>query len=166
MHDWKPRMQRAARHFAEQLRGIRTGGVDVGLIQTIRVECQGRSVPINHLAVLKSQGDRILVTPFDRAVVPSVVKAFNEARFERVCPQPGDGERQRPSDQCRAEGRDPPAYQEAGRGSQGRRPVDPPAGTQADRILRPRIVRAVQEATDAAVEEIEQLVKAKATELT
>ena len=41
MNDWKPRMQKAARHFAEQIRGIRTGTISIGLIQTVRVDCQG-----------------------------------------------------------------------------------------------------------------------------
>ena len=49
MNDWKPRMEKAVRHFAEQLRGIRTGTVSVGLIQTIRVNSQGKSAPINRL---------------------------------------------------------------------------------------------------------------------
>ena len=38
MHDWKPKMQQVARHFAEQVRGIRSGTVSIGLIQTIRVD--------------------------------------------------------------------------------------------------------------------------------
>jgi hypothetical protein len=37
MNDWKPKMEQAVRHFAEQLRGIRTGTISVGLIQTVRV---------------------------------------------------------------------------------------------------------------------------------
>ena len=56
MHDWKPKMQKVARHFAEQVRGIRSGTISIGLIQTIRVDCQGRSVPINRLGAVKSQG--------------------------------------------------------------------------------------------------------------
>ena len=67
MYDCRPRMQKTARHLAEQLRGIRTGTVDRGVIQTIHVAWQGQSVPIDRLAVLKSQGDRILLMPFDRA---------------------------------------------------------------------------------------------------
>ena len=38
MHDWKPKMQKVASHFAEQIRSIRSGTISVGLIQTIRVD--------------------------------------------------------------------------------------------------------------------------------
>jgi hypothetical protein len=41
----------------------------------LRVDCQGSSSPI------RQQGDRILVTPFDKAVVPAIVRALNHARF-------------------------------------------------------------------------------------
>ena len=76
MNDWKPRMQKAVRHLAGQLAGIRTGTISIGFIETMRVDCQGSSVPIRRLGVIKQQGDRILVTPFDKANVPAVVRAF------------------------------------------------------------------------------------------
>src|ERR1039457_4589421 len=88
MYDWKPRMQKAARHLAEQLRGIRTGTVDRGVIQTIHVDLQGNSVPINRLGVVKMQGDRVLVMPFDRASVPAVVKALTESRLSAYALNP------------------------------------------------------------------------------
>ena len=41
MNDWKPRMEKTVRLFAEQLRGIRTGTISIGLIETVRVACRG-----------------------------------------------------------------------------------------------------------------------------
>ena len=166
MHDWKPRMQKAARHLAEQLRGIRTGGVSLGMIQTIRVECQGRSVPINHLAVLKSQGDRILVTPFDRAVVPSVVKAFNAARLSAYALNPETVSVSVPPISVEQRGEILRHVKKLGEEAKvAVRSIRQQARKQIESSGRGSL-RAVQEATDAAVEEIEQLVKAKATELT
>ena len=91
MYDWKPRMQQAARHLAEQLRGIRTGTVDRGVLQTISVDWHGDSVPINRLAVIKTQGDRFLLLPFDRSSVPAVVKALGNSCLSRLCTQSDDG---------------------------------------------------------------------------
>ena len=88
MYDWKPRMQKIARHFAEQLRGIRTGTVDRGVIQTIRVDLQGNAVPISRLGAIKMQGDRILVLPFDRASVPAIVKALSDSRLSAYALNP------------------------------------------------------------------------------
>ena len=81
-------MQQVARHLAEQVRGIRSGTISIGLIQTIRVDSEGRSVPINRLGAVKSQGDRILITPFDRANVPHMVKALNESRLSAYALNP------------------------------------------------------------------------------
>jgi ribosome recycling factor len=166
MHDWKPRMKKATRHLAEQLRGIRTGGVSLGMIQTIRVECQGRSVPINHLAVLKSQGDRFLVTPFDRAVVPSVVKAFNAARLSAYALSPETVSVSVPPISVEQRGEILRYVKKLGEEAKvAVRSIRQQARKQIESSGRGSL-RAVQEATDAAIEEIEQLVKAKATELT
>ena len=81
-------MQKTVRHLAEQLAGIRTGTISIGFIETVRVDQQGSSVPIRHLGVIKQQGDRILVTPFDKAVVPALVRALNEARLNAYALNP------------------------------------------------------------------------------
>ena len=88
MSDWKPRMQKTVRHLAGQLAGIRTGTISIGFIETVRVDYQGSSAPIRHLGVIKQQGDRILVTPFDKTVVPAIVRAFNEARLNAYALNP------------------------------------------------------------------------------
>ncbi len=81
MNDWKPRMQKTVSHLAEQLAGIRTGTISIGFIETVRVDCQRSSAPVRRLGVIKQQGDRILITPFDKADVPAVVRALTEARL-------------------------------------------------------------------------------------
>ena len=45
-------------------------------------------MPINRLGAVKSQGDRILITPFDRANVPAIVKALNESRLSAYALNP------------------------------------------------------------------------------
>ena len=85
MNNCKPRMQKTVSHLAEQLAGIRTGTISLGLIETVRVVCQGSSVPIRRLG---QQGDRILITPFDKAVVPALVRAINEARLNAYALNP------------------------------------------------------------------------------
>lgn len=63
-------MQKTARHLAEQLAGIRSGTIGMGFIATVRVDCQGSSARIRRLGVIEQQGDRILVTPFDKCMCP------------------------------------------------------------------------------------------------
>jgi ribosome recycling factor len=158
-------MRQAAQHFAEQLRGIRTGTISVGLIQTIRVDCQGASMPINRLGAIKSQGDRILIIPFDRATVPRIVKALTDSRLgayaldpTTVCvsiPPMSVQQRQETVRHVKKLGEDARIAIRAIR-QQARKQIEASGrGSQ----------RAVQEGTDAAIAEIEQLLKAKVSEL-
>lgn len=161
MNDWKPRMQKAVRHLADQSAGIRPGTLCVGFVETFRVNVHGNSLAIGRMAGVTGQGDRIVVTPFDPANVPAVVKALSEARLNAYALDPGtvavgvppvSGEQRqelarhvkKPGDEAKVAVR--MIRQDArkqiaarGRGSE----------------------RAVQEATDAAAEEIERLVKAQ-----
>jgi ribosome recycling factor len=74
-------MQKAVRHLAGQLAGIRTGSISIGFVESVRVDVQGSFAPIRHLGVIKQQGDRILVTPVDKENVPALVRALNDARL-------------------------------------------------------------------------------------
>jgi ribosome recycling factor len=165
MNDWQPRMERMVRHFADQLRGIRTGTISIGLIETVRVACQGNLVAINRLGAVKSQGDRILIAPFDRANVPAMVKALNESRLSAYALNPTTvsvsvppmsvEQRQEIARYVKKLGEEAKVAIRAIR-QQARKQIESSGrGSQ----------RRVQEATDAAIEEIERLVKAKVGEL-
>jgi ribosome recycling factor len=165
VHDWKPKMEKVARHFAEQIRGIRSGTISIGLIQTIRIDCQGQSVPISRLGAVKSQGDRILITPFDRANVPRIVKALTESRLgayalnpTTVCvsiPPMSVQQREETVRHVKKLGEDAKIAIRTIR-QQARKQIEASGrGSQ----------RAVQEATDAAIGKIEELVTAKVNEL-
>lgn len=165
MSDWKPRMQKAVRHLAEQLAGIRAGTLSVGFIETFRASIHGNSVAVGRMASVTTRGDRIVITPFEQANVPAVVKALSDARLNAyalnprtvaVGVPPVSGEQRRElakhvkklGDEAKVAVR--MIRQDArkeiaarGRGSE----------------------RSVQEATDGAVGEIEMLVKAKVIEI-
>jgi ribosome recycling factor len=165
MNDWKPRMQKTVQHLAGQLAGIRTGTISRGFIETLRVDCQGSSAPIRHLGVIKQQGDCILVTPFDKAVVPAIVRALNEARLNAYALNPTTVNVSIPpmSGEQRAEiarhvkklGEDAKIAIRAIRQEARKRIEVTGRGSQ----------RGVQEATDAAVAEIDRLVKGKIEEV-
>jgi ribosome recycling factor len=80
MSDWKSRMNQPVRNLAEQLKGIRAGTLSPGFIETFRVPGQGNHAPIGHLATIASQQGRIVITPFDRSLVPAIVKGLTDAR--------------------------------------------------------------------------------------
>ena len=165
MHDWKPRMQKTVRLLGEQLATLRSGSVDAGFVRTVKASVQGQSVPVGKLAVVKAEGDRLIVSPFDAANVGAISRALTEARFSAyalnprtiaVSVPPVSGEqRETLVKHVKKLGEDAKiairairqdarkAIQNSGRGSE----------------------RRVQEETDAAIEEISRLVKAKIDEL-
>jgi ribosome recycling factor len=165
MNDWKPRMQKTVRHLAGQLAGIRTGTISLGFIETVRADCHGSSVPIRRLGVIKQQGDRILVTPFDKADVTAVVKALTAARLNAYALNPSTVSVSVPpiSGEQRAE----IAKHVKTLGEDARiavRSIRQEARKQIEASGRGS-QRAVQEATDEAVAEIDRLVKEKVKEM-
>jgi ribosome recycling factor len=161
MGDWKPRMNRAVRHLAEGLAGIRPGTLSAGFVETFRVGIDGGSVPIARLASVTAQGDRILVSPFDPAHVPAVVKALTEAKLNAYAmnpravavsvPPPSGEQRDALAKHVKKLGEEAKIAVRAIR--QDARKAIAARGRGSE--------RAVQEATDAAVAEIESLVKAR-----
>jgi ribosome recycling factor len=158
-------MSQPVRSLAEQLKGIRSGTLSPGFIETFRVPVRGSPTPIVHLATIAAQQSRIVITPFDRSLVPAIVKALTDARQNayaldpaRVCVSvpPISGEQ-------RAEiGRHVKRLGEEARVAvrsirQDFRKHMAASGRRPDRV--------VQEITDGAIDEIDRLVKAKLAEL-
>lgn len=165
MGDWKPRMTRAVRHLAEQLAGIRAGTLSVGFVETFRANLQGNSVALGRMASVAARGDRIVVTPFDPANVPAVVKALVDAKLNAYALDP----------RTVAVGVPPASGEQRAELARHVKKLGEEAKVAVRAIrqdARKQIAargrgseRAVQEATDAAVGEVERLVKAKLTEL-
>jgi ribosome recycling factor len=165
MNDWKPRMDKTVRHLAGQLAGIRTGTISLGFIGTVRVDCQGNSVSIQRLGVIKQQSDRILVTPFDKATVPAVVKALTEARLNAYALNPTTVSVSVPP--ISGEQRTEIAKHVKKLGEEAKiaiRAIRQEARKQIEASGRGS-QRRVQEATDEAIAEIDQLVKEKTKEV-
>jgi ribosome recycling factor len=154
-------MRKAVRHLADQLAGIRPGGLSVGMVETFRVPILGNPTPIGRLAAVTGQGDRIVVRPFDPAHVPAIVRALGEGRLNAYALDPRTACVGVPpiSGEQRAEiarhvkklGEEAKIAVRAVRQDARKQIAARGRGSE----------RAVQEATDAAVEEIDRLVKAK-----
>ena len=80
MGDWEKRLSKPVQHLADQLRGIRGGTVGPGLIESVRVCWSGGSAPLSKVAKVAPGRGSLVVTPFDRELVPAIVKALVEAR--------------------------------------------------------------------------------------
>src|SRR5262245_26601825 len=71
------RMEKSLGLLAEQMRGIRTGRANVGLVESIRVEYYGSPTPLKQMANLSTpEPQQILIRPFDPTVIGEIVKAI------------------------------------------------------------------------------------------
>jgi ribosome recycling factor len=71
------RMEKSVTLLADQLRGIRTGRANVGLVESIRVDYYGSLTPLKQMANLSTpEPQQILIRPFDPSVIGDIVKAI------------------------------------------------------------------------------------------
>jgi ribosome recycling factor len=165
MYDWKVRMEKTVRHLAEQLGGIRPESLSVGFLETFRVPVQGNTLTLQRVAAIARQGQRIVITPFDPATVGAIVKALTDARLnayalnpKSVCvsvpPMSGE-ERTAMARHVKKLGEEARVAVRAVRQDARKQIAARGRGSQ----------HAVQEATDAAVAEIDRRVAAKLAEL-
>lgn len=69
-------MEKAVEDFRKEVATLRTGRASVGLLDHIKVDYHGTAMPINQLGTLTVPDPTlIVVSPWDRAVVPLVEKA-------------------------------------------------------------------------------------------
>jgi ribosome recycling factor len=165
MNDWAPRMRKTVKLFAEQVAVIRPGTLGVGFIESVRVSLHGNPTAVGRMAAVGRQGDRIVITPFDPAGVPAVVKALTEARLNAYALNPRAVCVTMPP--VSGEQRADMARHVKKLGEEARvavRAVRQDARKQIAARGRGS-ERAVPEATDAAVAEIDRLVKAKIADL-
>jgi ribosome recycling factor len=71
------RMEKSVALLTDQLRGVRTGRANTGLVDSIRVDYYGSSTPLKQLANLSTpEPQQILIRPFDPSVIGDIVKAI------------------------------------------------------------------------------------------
>jgi ribosome recycling factor len=71
------RMEKSVVLLGEQLRGVRTGRANVGLVDSIRVDYYGSPTPLKQMAALSTpEPQQILIRPFDPSVIGEIVRAI------------------------------------------------------------------------------------------
>lgn len=71
------RMEKTIALLEDQLKGVRTGRANTGLVDSIRVSYYGSPTPLKQMANLSTpEPQQILIRPFDPSVVGDIVKAI------------------------------------------------------------------------------------------
>jgi len=72
-------MNKAVESTRRELTGIRSGKATTALLDTIRVDAYGSSVPLNQVAMVAAPEPRMLtVQPFDKTLAPVIEKAIRD----------------------------------------------------------------------------------------
>jgi ribosome recycling factor len=73
----KLRMEKAVEDFRKELAGVRTGRANVSLLDHVRVDYHGTSMPLNQLGTLSvPDATMIMISPWDASAVPMIDKAI------------------------------------------------------------------------------------------
>ncbi len=73
-------MQKAVENTKREFTSIRSGKASVSLLDLVRVEAYGSTVPLNQVAMVAAPEARLLtVQPFDKGLSGSIEKAIREA---------------------------------------------------------------------------------------
>ena len=76
----RTRMEKSVEDLRKEIATLRTGRANVSLLDHIRVDYHGTAMPINQLGTLAvPEPTLIVVTPWDKAVVPAIEKAVRSA---------------------------------------------------------------------------------------
>ena len=78
--DCEERMEKAVSVFREQLKGLRTGRANPGLVDNIRVEVYGSPTPMKQIAqVSVPEPQQIMIRPYDQGNVAAIAKAIQSS---------------------------------------------------------------------------------------
>lgn len=76
---YEQKMTAAFGHFEEELKKIRTGRAHPGMLDSVRVEAYGTTMPLNQVAnVTAPEAQLLQVTPFDPSTLQKIAAAIRE----------------------------------------------------------------------------------------
>lgn len=75
--DAEHRMKQAVEATSKELRNIRTGRANAGILEHVTVNAYGAEMPVNQVAnIAVPEARQLLITPFDRNMLPALEKAI------------------------------------------------------------------------------------------
>jgi len=71
------KMEKVISYLEDELRGLRTGRANTGLVENIKVEYYGNPTPLKQLAVISTPDiQSIFIKPYDASVISNIEKAI------------------------------------------------------------------------------------------
>ncbi len=75
-------MEASVEHLSNELNSIRAGRASASMLDSVRVEAYGSTMPLNQVATVNSpQSDLITVQPFDKGTIGAIEKGITNANL-------------------------------------------------------------------------------------
>jgi ribosome recycling factor len=155
-------MARPVRHLEEQLRGIRAGAISIGFLETFRISHQGSTVELRKLASIVPAKQTFTVRPFDPSLVATIEKTLIDSKLAAYRLNPTTVAVSIPP--LSGEQREQIARHVRKLGEEAKIAVRT-IRQQSRNAAEPWHAKNIQKETDAAIQSIENVVKAKLAEL-
>src|SRR5258708_37314771 len=82
LHEAEERMKKAVEFVRHELAGIRTGKASPQLLDTVKVDAYGTTVPLQQVGSVGAPEPRLLVIqPWDKSLIKAICKGVNEANL-------------------------------------------------------------------------------------
>jgi ribosome recycling factor len=82
LKEMEARMEKTLASLRHELAGIRTGKATTALLDTVRVEMYGATMPLNQVASVSAPEVRLLVVqPWDRKAIPEIERAIQRSNL-------------------------------------------------------------------------------------
>jgi len=79
LRDTKQKMTQSLNHFEQELGSVRGSRASAGLLDSVKVDVYGQSMPLKQIANVNTPDAKtLLVQPWDRANLPMIEKAIRE----------------------------------------------------------------------------------------
>lgn len=77
MNQFKDKIEKAKTHFINELKSMRTGRANPGMVEDILAESYGQKTPLKHLANIAAASARVLtIEPWDKNNIKEIEKAI------------------------------------------------------------------------------------------
>jgi ribosome recycling factor len=88
MNDPKTRMRKTVRRLADQLAGIQTGSLSVKFLETFRARIDGTSTPLIRMGTIAHRGSQFFIRPFSADNTAAIVRVLVEAKLNAYALDP------------------------------------------------------------------------------
>lgn len=80
--DLRSNNEKTARDLAGELAKIRTGRANIGMLEGVRVDYYGQTVPLNQVGTLRVSDPRLItIQPWEPAMIPEIEKSISSSEL-------------------------------------------------------------------------------------